>query len=121
MLGYSAAAAAGELRLLATPVSLETPTTSIDEGIDDRVVLTALASRRLADMVGLARHVIAVELVCAAQAIDLRDRRAELGGGAADVYDVVRELVPFTRSGEPIAADLAPLESRVAGGLVPTG
>ncbi len=117
MLGYSAAAAAGELRLLATPVSLETPTSSIDESVDDRIVLTALASRRFAEMVTLARHVIAVELVCAAQAVDLRQRRDRLGRGTARVYDAVRELVPFTGPGEAITADLAPLERRLDAGL----
>ena len=117
MLGYSAAAAAGELRLLAGPVSLETPTTSVDEGVDDRVVLTALASRRFAEMVALARHVTAVELVCAAQAVDLRDRRKRLGDGTARIYDAVRELVPFTPAGEAITADLAPLERRLDAGL----
>lgn len=117
MLGYSAAAAAGELRLMAAPVSLETPTTSVDEGIDDRIVLTAVASRQFAEMVALARHVTAVELVCAAQAVDLRDRSDRLGGGTARVYEAVRELVPFTRAGEPITADLAPLERLLDAGL----
>ena len=117
MLGYSAAAAAGELRLLASPISLETPTTSIDEGIDDRVALTALASRRLAEMGPLALHVAAVELVCAAQAVDLRDRRERLGRGTARIYAAVRELVPFTGAGQPIASDLAPLEGLLAEGF----
>lgn len=117
MLAYSAAAAAGELRLLAAPVSLETPTTSVDESIDDRIVLTTLASRRLAEMDPLARHVAAVELACAAQAIDLRDRHGRLGHGTARIYAAVRQLVPFTRAGEPIIADLAPLERLLADGL----
>ena len=116
MLGYSAAAAAGELRLLAAPVSLEMPTTSVDEGIDDRTLLTALASRRLAEMNALAHHVTAVELVCAAQAIDLRDRPERLGHGTTRIYTAVRDLVPFTHAGEPIIADLAPLEELLAQG-----
>lgn len=117
MLAYSSAAATAELRLLAAPVSLETPTTSIDEGIDDRIVLTPLSSRRLAEMVALAHHVTAVELVCAAQGIDLRGRSGRLGRGTTLAYETVRELVPFTRAGEPIIADLAPLERLLAEGL----
>ncbi len=117
MLAYSSAAAAAELRLLAAPVSLETPTTSIDEGIDDRIVLTPLSSRRLGEMATLAHHVTAVELVCAAQGVDLRERSGRLGRGTTLVYEAVRELVPFTRAGEAITADLAPLEQRLAAGL----
>ncbi len=114
MLGYSAAAAAGELRLLAAPVSLDVVTTSIDEGVDDRIVLTALGSRRLHQMASLARYVAAVELVCAAQAVDLRERRNRLGTGTARIYDAVRGLVAFTSTGEGIGSDLGPLERLLA-------
>jgi histidine ammonia-lyase len=117
MLAYSAAAAAGELRLLAAPVSLETPTTSVDEGIDDRVVLSALGSRRLAELVDLALHVAAVELICAAQAVDLRRRADRLGGGTTRIYEAIRELVPFTTAGQTFPPDLAPLEQRLRNGL----
>ncbi len=117
MLGYTAAAAAGELRLLAAPVSLEAPTSSIDEGVDDRIVLTTLAARRLAEMVPLAHHVAAAELVCAAHAVDLHDRRDRLGSGTRRIYDTVRELVSFSGTVGGVIADLAPLERRLSVGI----
>jgi histidine ammonia-lyase len=118
MLAYSAAAAAGEARLLAAPVSLELPTSSVDEGIDDRVVLSALGARRLGELAELALHVAAVELVCAAQAVDLRQRARLLATGTGAVYAATRRVVPFVAVGA-FPTDLAPLEALLRDGLRP--
>jgi len=117
MLGYSATAAGAELRLLAAPVTLEQPTTSIDDGIDDRIVLAPLAARRLDEMSTLALHVAAAELVCAAQAVDLRGRSGNLGSGTGRIHALVREHVCLMRAGDDIPDDLAPLEARLAAGF----
>jgi histidine ammonia-lyase len=108
---YGASAATAELRLLAHPATLEMSTTSTAEGIEDRVIPTTLAARRLAEMTGLARYVAATELYLAAQAVDLRDRRDELGHGTRRVYDLVRAHAPRRRPGEPPVSDLGPLEA----------
>jgi histidine ammonia-lyase len=108
---YGASAATAELRLLAHPATLELSTTSTAEGIEDRVIPTTLAARRLAEMTGLARYVAAVELYLAAQAVDLRDRSDQLGGGTRRVYELVRTHAPRRRPGEPPMADLGPLEA----------
>ena len=73
---YVAAAIAGEARSLAAPVSYELPTTSIAEGIEDRVTLAPLAGRRLSEMVELGERIAAIELAVAAQAIRLRQPRS---------------------------------------------
>ena len=112
---YGASAATAELRLLAHPATLELSTTSTAEGIEDRVIPTTLAARRLAEMTGLARYVAAVELYLAAQAVDLRDRSDQLGGGTRRVYELVRRHAPRRRPGEPPTADLGPLEAALSG------
>ena len=111
---YGAAAAAAEVRLLAMPATLESPTTSIAEGIEDRVIPTPVAARRLHELTELARYIAATELYCAAQAIDLRERASDLGRGTRDAYDVVRANAPRHRDGEPPAADLTPLVDALA-------
>jgi histidine ammonia-lyase len=118
---YGATAAAAEVRLLAQPATLELPTSSVAEGIEDRVIPTTISARRLADMARLARYVAAVELYLAAQAVDLRDRSAELGRGTRRVYEQVRERAPRWRLGTPPLADLAPLEEAMAGEAWETG
>jgi histidine ammonia-lyase len=113
---YGANAAAAEARLLAHPTTLELSTSSTAEGIEDRVIPTTLAARRLDEMTGLAIYIAAVELVCAAQAVDLRNRAADLGAGTGNVYAQVREHVPFCRSGEAPTGDLSELERALAAG-----
>ncbi|HET6945901.1 MAG TPA: aromatic amino acid ammonia-lyase [Gaiellaceae bacterium] len=107
-LGVPVQAFAAEAKLLAQPVSIETASTSHHEGIEDRITLAPLSARRLAEMVGLGARVVSVELVVAAQAIDLRGG-PRLGAATTDLYAKVRELVPFTGRGDPPPQDLEPV------------
>jgi histidine ammonia-lyase len=111
---YGASAAAAEARLLALPATLDLSTSSTAEGIEDRVIPTPVAARRLEEMTRLGRYVAAVELYLAAQAVDLRDRSGELGEGTRRAYDLVRTHAPRRRDGEPPLADLTPLEDALA-------
>jgi histidine ammonia-lyase len=111
---YGASAAAAEARLLAHPTTLEIPTTSTAEGIEDRITPTTLAARRLEEMTGLAYYIAGVELVCAAQAVDLRGRAGDLGAGTSRAYALVREHVPFCASGDAPTGDLGELERALA-------
>ena len=97
-----------EARLLALPVSFELASTTQHEGIEDRTTMAPLAARRLAEMIHLGARVVAIELVIAAQAVDLRGRPA-LGAGTSRAYALVRECVPFTAAGEAVAPDLEPV------------
>ena len=74
--------------------------------------MAPLSARRLADMVQLCARVAAIELVVAAQAIDLRAPGAlGLGRGTGRAYQMVRELVPFTQADGTLPADLEPWSS----------
>jgi histidine ammonia-lyase len=129
--GLSELAVAGqaitvEARTLAHPVSYELASSAKGEGIEDRATMAPLSARRLADMVQLSARVIAIELVVAAQAIDLRralcllkprvDLIGQLGEGTERAYRLVRELVPFTQADGTLPADLEPLVELVARG-----
>ena len=89
-LSYIAAALTGEARLLAQPVSFELPTTTIAEGIEDRMTFAPLAARRLAEMISLAERVAALELIVAVRAIELRAAE-RLGAGTGAIVEQVRE------------------------------
>jgi histidine ammonia-lyase len=114
--GVPVQALAAEARLLAQPVSFETVSTSHHEGIEDRFTLAPLGARRLAEMVTLGARVAAIELVVAAQAIDLRGG-PQLGSGTGPVYGAIRALVPPTGRGEPPPQDLEPIVGLVTKGL----
>lgn len=115
--GVPVQALAAEARLLTQPVSCETASTSHHEGIEDRFTLAPLGARRLAEMVSLGERVAAIELVVAAQAIDLRGR-PRLGAGTALAYGRVRGVVPATGRGEPPPQDLEAVVELVAEGLL---
>jgi histidine ammonia-lyase len=115
--GNAAQAITSEARLLAQPVSQELTSTTQAGGVEDRTTLAPLAARRLAEQVELGARGVAIELVVAAQAIDLR-RAAPLGAGTAQAYARVRELAAFTGAGEPLPQDLEQLVELIqAGGL----
>jgi histidine ammonia-lyase len=107
--GHGSTALAAECRLLAGPVTLEHATSSVAEGIEDRVTLAPLAARRLHEMSGYAIRLAAIELVSAAQAVDLRSRDRDLGGEIARAYAGVREHIPFTGAGHAPVDSLDPL------------
>ncbi len=115
LIGGGAAALAAEARLLALPVSLELPTSTIAGGIEDRLTMAPLGARRLADMVELGVRLAAVELVVAAQAVDLRGH-PPLGEGTAPIYRGVRERVAFVGPEEAPDYDLDALAGWVAAG-----
>jgi histidine ammonia-lyase len=66
-------------------------------------------------MVELGERIAAIELVIAAQAVDLR-KEARLGTGTQRVRDLVRERIPFARPGEPVPQDLEPIRNLVRSG-----
>ncbi len=118
-----------EARLLAAPVSYELASSVKAEGIEDRTTNAPLSARRLAEMVGLIARVAAIELVVAAQAIDLRRAVGDIGAdailgpdglglgrGTGRAYRMVRELVPFIRAGDTLPHDLEPVVGLVTRG-----
>ncbi len=107
--GHGSTALAAECRLLAAPVTLEQTTSSAAEGIEDRVTLAPVAARRLFEMSGHALRLAAVELVTAAQAVDLRGCADQLGRDTAAVYAGVRRRVAFAGAGHEWADDVSPV------------
>jgi histidine ammonia-lyase len=115
--GIAVQAIAAEARLLAEPVSFLVVSTTQAEGIEDRMTMAPLGARRLAEMLDLGARLVAIELVVAAQAVDLRGR-LPLGSGTESAHRVVRRLIPQTQEGEPVPQDLEPLVELVrSGGL----
>ncbi len=113
--GVTGPALAAEARLLAQPVSFEVSTTTHAEGIEDRMTMAPLGARRTAEMVELGERIVAIELVVAAQGIELRGPPA-LGAGTRRAFELVRERVPFSSRGDPLPSDLEPIRDLVRAG-----
>jgi histidine ammonia-lyase len=90
-LGRSFAALASETRFLANPVSLDYRG-QLAEGVEDHASMAPLAVSTTSTLVGLAYRLVALELIVAAQAVDLRGGPERLGVGTARAYTLVREF-----------------------------
>ena len=92
---YGAAALASELRTQAVPASVESiPTSGLQEDYNSMAAGSALKARRA---VGLARRVVAIELLLAAQALDFRAPLAPGRGSAAARAAVRARIAPLDR------------------------
>ncbi|HUS16424.1 MAG TPA: histidine ammonia-lyase [Chloroflexia bacterium] len=118
MLQYSAAALVSENKSLAHPASVDSIPTSANQ--EDHVSMGPIAARHARAIIRNTTLVLAMELLAAAQAIDLRRQAAgrslRLGRGSAVAHGLVREGVPFRTADAPFTADLAWTESLISSG-----
>ena len=112
--GPAGQALTAEARLLAQPVSFELASSAHAEGIEDRATMAPLAARRLAEMTSLGERIVAIELLVACQAIDLRGNR--LGRGTQRAHELVRVRLPFKGEEDPIPPSIELLRELVRSG-----
>jgi histidine ammonia-lyase len=75
-------------------------------------------AEKLGEMLERVRYLIAIELLIAAQAVDLRGLDlAELGEGTRRTYQPVRALVPMLDEDRPLGPDIASLQRAVTEGV----
>jgi histidine ammonia-lyase len=113
--GYTQAALVAENRRLAAPASVDSlPTSAMQE---DHVSMGWGAARKLRAVVENLTRIVAVELCCAARALDLRSPlRPAAGTGAA--LSVIRSRVPGPGPDRYLAPELAAVSELVASGSV---
>ena len=117
ILAITAESLSGEAALLAAPVSYTLTSSAGAEGIEDRATHLPLSARRLAEQVGLGEAIVAVELVVAAQAVDVRGTRP-LGRGTGEAHQKVRAVLPLMRAGDTPPVDVDLVRALVAGGAI---
>ncbi len=119
---YTAAALASEHKVLAHPASVDSIPTSANQ--EDHVSMGSIAARHARAVVAGVERIIAIELVVAAQALDLRlaamadEGPPAPGLGVAEAHRRVRERVPaLDRDREP-GPDLAAATALVHDGAL---
>jgi histidine ammonia-lyase len=91
----------------------------VSEGVEDHATLALLGAEKLAIAVEKARYLVAIELLIAAQAIDLRGTdRTTLGAGTRDAYAVVRKGVPVLDVDRPLGPDIDRMDALLRGGAL---
>jgi histidine ammonia-lyase len=112
---YTQAAMVAENRRLAVPASTDSlPTSAMQE---DHVSMGWGAARKLRTVVSNLGRILAVELTCAARALDLR-APLEPGGGTAAARGAVRTAVAGPGPDRWLAPELADAEALVTSGAV---
>ena len=107
----TAAALTSENRALATPHSVDSISTSGNQ--EDYVSMGMAGARRLERMLQNLRHILAIELLCACQGIDLL-APLQTGTLARKAYDTVRAVSPKVLADRPLASDVNAVAQLVA-------
>lgn len=92
---YTAAALVSENKTLAHPASVDSIPSSANQ--EDHVSMGTIAARKALKIAENTKNVLAIELLCACQGIDLRKKSRksanELGKGTKAAYDAIRAKV----------------------------
>lgn len=112
---YTAAALVSDNKTLAHPDSVDSIPSSANQ--EDHVSMGANAARHALEVVENLTQILAVELLTAAQAIELRDDGpTRLGQGTTAVFHAVRQRVPFLEHDRPLSPDMAALADLIRSG-----
>ena len=115
MAQVTAAALTSELKTLAHPASADTIPTS--GNTEDHVSMSMSAGLKAQRALELAQLVIAVELLCACQAIDLL-APLRTSPPLARAHDFIRTLVPVVDADRSTSRDLANITQMIASGAL---
>jgi histidine ammonia-lyase len=107
----TAAAVASEMKALAHPAGVDTIPTSANK--EDHVSMSMTAALKAETSVSRAREVVAIEILCACQAIDLL-APLPTSPALAQVHDLVRSRVPMLDDDRAPAADIVAITELIA-------
>ena len=117
---YTAASLVNENRVLATPASVQSVPVSADQ--EDHISMATFAANKANKLMDNSAAIIAVEILSAGQAIDLRldrqdwDPEGMLGANLAQVYNFVREQVPFIRQDSRLSGYIKQMAALIING-----
>lgn len=110
---YTAAALASENKVLAHPATVDTIPTS--GGMEDFVSMSPTAGLKARAILRNTRRVVAIELICGTQALDIRGPN-KCGRGARAAYKKIRQRVAMVRQDRPLAGDIEAVTEMISDG-----
>ncbi|MFH0996042.1 MAG: aromatic amino acid lyase, partial [Pseudomonadota bacterium] len=115
---YMAAALVSENKVLAHPACVDSIPTSANK--EDHVSMGTIAIRQCREILDNVEHVLAVEMLCAAQAYDLltENQRLDAGEGTRTAYKMIREKIPFLDEDRVLAIDIAAMVALIRSGTL---
>jgi histidine ammonia-lyase len=113
---YTAASLVSENKVLAHPASVDSIPSSANQ--EDHVSMGTIAARKAREILGNASTVLALELLAACQAIDLRGSTADLSPATAAAYRVLRSAVKMVDKDRIMQADIRAAIALIADGAI---
>lgn len=112
---YAAAALVSENKILAHPASVDSIPSSANQ--EDHVSMGTIAARKAREIMGNVRKVLAMEILGACQAMDLRGDKG-LGLGSKVAYDIVREKTPTIKEDRVMNIEINICEEIIKSNLI---
>ena len=112
---YAAASLVSENKVLSHPACVDSIPTSANK--EDHVSMGTIAALKCREIVENTGHVIAIELLCGAQAMDLFTNMKP-GEGTLAVYTVIREAVSHLESDRILSKDIATVKRLMQSGKI---
>src|SRR3989304_1128701 len=99
---YTAAALVSENKVLAHPASVDSIPTSANK--EDHVSMGTIAARKCREVLKNAESVVSIEVLCAAQALDLFTN-LKAGAGSKVAYGLIRQHIPHLEEDRVLSQD----------------
>ena len=112
---YTAASLVSENKVLAHPASVDSIPTSANQ--EDHVSMGSIAARKLGSILANVQNIVAIEILCACQALEFRDK-GQLAPATKAVYDLVRSVVPRLDGDRFLAGEIKAVRDLAASGRV---
>jgi histidine ammonia-lyase len=112
---YTAAALVSENKTLAHPASVDSIPTSANK--EDHVSMGTIAARKAREILENLKHVIAIELLCAAQGLDLLTN-LKPGKGTLSAYKVLRRHVSHMKKDRELSPDIETVAGTIDNGEI---
>jgi histidine ammonia-lyase len=110
---YTAAALVSENKVLSHPACVDSIPTSANK--EDHVSMSPISARKARDIVSNAEHVVAIELLCGAQALDLFTN-LKPGEGTLAAYRTIRRAIPHLEKDRVLSRDINSMVHLMKGG-----
>ncbi|PJA28248.1 MAG: histidine ammonia-lyase [candidate division Zixibacteria bacterium CG_4_9_14_3_um_filter_46_8] len=112
---YTAAALVSENKVLSHPSTVDSISVSADQ--EDHVAMTPVAVRKCTEILKNVGAVLAIEMMCAAQAFDFR-KPLRPGKGTAVAYDLIRKYVTHLEVDRVLYPDINKIAELVRSGEI---
>ncbi len=112
---YVAAALVSENKVMSHPAVVDSIPTSANK--EDHVSMGTISARKCREVVQNAENVIAIELMCAAQGLDLFTNM-QPGAGTHAAYGVIRKIVPHLEKDRVLSEDVKRIVQLIRSGEI---